>query len=127
MLAQLRTGLGFRVAVAAAIVAALCFVVPPAAMAFGHGDNTMQCLAHAESMAHGRQGSAEHEKHGDHAKLPGAQSCCGLFCLSAITPASPSEVELLFVAPVLALPAELRLSSRIPEFPDRPPILPLSV
>ena len=34
MLAQLRTGLGFRVAIAAAIVAALCFVVPPAAMAF---------------------------------------------------------------------------------------------
>ncbi len=127
MLAQLRTGVGFRVAIAAAMFAVLCFVAPPAAMAFGHGDNTMQCLAHSESMDHGRQNSAGHENHGDHAKLPGAHSCCGLFCLSAITPAYPPEVELLFVAPVLSRPAELRLSSRVPEFPDRPPILPLSV
>jgi hypothetical protein len=43
MLRALRTGLGFRVAMAIAAFAALCLVAPPAVMAFGHGENTIHC------------------------------------------------------------------------------------
>ena len=58
MLRALRTGLGFRVAMAIAVFAALCLVAPPAVMAFGHGDNTVHCLTHADAVDHGMHGGA---------------------------------------------------------------------
>jgi hypothetical protein len=48
MLKALRVGLGFRVAMAIAVLAALCLVAPPAVMAFGHGKNTVHCLTNAD-------------------------------------------------------------------------------
>jgi len=125
MLARLRTGLGFRVAIATAMFAALCFVVPPAAMAFGHGANMVQCLTHADMMDHGMQGSG-HQDQGDHAKIPGDKGCCGLFCLSAIAPASGHLLEVLFVAHRLLPPALPHPVNRAPERIDRPPISLLS-
>jgi hypothetical protein len=56
MLQKLRTGLGFRVAVVIAALAALCLVAPPAVMAFGHGNNTVHCLANANAVDHGMHG-----------------------------------------------------------------------
>ena len=53
MLQKLRTGPGFRVAIVIAAFAALCLVAPPAVMAFGHGNNTMHCLANADTVDHG--------------------------------------------------------------------------
>ena len=58
MLQKLRTGLGFRVAMMIAVLAALCLVAPPAVMAFGHGSNTVHCLANADAVNHGMHGGA---------------------------------------------------------------------
>jgi hypothetical protein len=128
MLRALRTGLGFRVAMACAIFAALCLMAPPAVMAFGHGESTVHCLAHADAVDHGmHEGSAQ--KHGHHGTPPGthAPGCCGLYCLSALPLASGPLVEGLLLAPALSPPAEIALIGREPGRLDRPPILSLSV
>jgi hypothetical protein len=124
MLQKLRTGLGFRVAMAAAAFAALCFVAPPAVMAFGHGSNTVHCLANADTVDHGMHGGATHKDHGGPAKLPGdnSPSCCGLFCLSALAADACGTIApaAIYSAPFPA--REAHLFSRVPERPDRPPI-----
>jgi hypothetical protein len=129
MLQKLRTGLGFRVAMAAAAFAALCFIAPPAVMAFGHGSNTVHCLTNADSVDHGMHSGATHTDHDDHAKLPGdnSPSCCGLFCLSALAPASGPVVASIIVPPALAPPVEKSFFGRTPDLPIRPPIAPLEV
>jgi Protein of unknown function (DUF2946) len=132
MLKRLRTGLGFRLAMAIAMFAALCFVAPPAMMAFGHGSNRLHCLSHGDvmghgmAMDHGMQSAAAGHKDGDHAKLPGDKGCCGLFCASAIAPGSAPVVEVLPVTAVLAPPVTPRPANRAPERIDRPPISLLS-
>jgi hypothetical protein len=128
MLQRLRAGLGFRVAMVIAAFAALCFVAPPAVMAFGHGSNTVHCLTQADT-SHGIHGSATHKDHGDHGKLPGtnAPGCCGLYCLSALPVASGPLVEGLSLAPALSPHVETALFGRVPDRLDRPPISPLSV
>jgi hypothetical protein len=129
MLKALRAGLGFRVAMAIAVLAALCLVAPPAVMAFGHGKNTVHCLANADVADHGMHGGASEKHHGDHGKLPGTSTpgCCGLYCLSALPLASAPMVEDLAVAPALSPPVDTTLFGRVPDRLDRPPISPLSV
>ena len=128
MLRALRTGLGFREAMAMAAFAALCLVAPPAVMAFGHGEKTVHCLAHADAVDHGMHDRSA-QKHGaDHGTLPGTHpGCCGLYCLSAIPLASGPLVEGLLLGSALFPPAEPILIGRMPERLDRPPILSLSV
>jgi hypothetical protein len=62
--------------------------------------------------------------HGDHAKQPGShdQNCCGMFCLSALAPASGPVVEGLLLPEELSPPAETSFFIRTPDLPDRPPI-----
>ena len=129
MLQKLRSGLGFRVAIMIACFAALCFVAPPAVMAFGHGSNIMQCLTHSDVVDHGMHGGAGHKNHGDGAKVPGnhGMNCCGLFFLSALPLASGPLIEGRLIRPALSMPAEIALYSRVPGRPDRPPIPLLSV
>jgi hypothetical protein len=133
MLRALRTGLGFRVALAIAAFAALCLVAPPAVMAFGHGERTVHCLAYADAVDHGMHGGlgGVAQKHdGGHGTLPGgthAPGCCGLYCLSALPLASGPLVEGLLLAPALSPPAEAALFGRVPGRLDRPPIPSLSV
>ena len=129
MLQKLRTGLGFRVAIVIAAFAALCFVAPPAVMAFGHGTHTVHCLANADTLDHGMHGGPMQKHHGDRGKLPGtkAPGCCGLFCLSALPLAAGPVVVGLVVAPALSPRAEIALFGRVPGRPDRPPIPLLSV
>lgn len=127
MLTALTTGLRFRLAAAFAIFAALCFVAPPAAQALGHGKNTIDCLARAGMVDHGRtvaHHATGYPHHGDHS-APSSDhqmSCCTLVCLSALA------VELGGVSLPIALRSapvaaqEPRLVPRIPERPDRPPI-----
>ena len=126
MLKALRTGLGFRVAMTIAVLAALCLVAPPAVMAFGHGKTTAHCLANADVADHGMHGDGAQKHHGDHGKLPGT-GCCGLFCLSALPFAAVSLVAGLSLAPAVSPPVETILSGGVPERLDRPPISPLSV
>ena len=132
MLQELRTGFGFRVAVAIAAFAALCLVAPPAVMAFGHGEKTLHCLAHADAVDHGMHRALDGvaQKHGgDHGTLPGTHTpgCCGLYCLSALPLASGPLVEGLLLAPALSPLAEPALFGRVPGRLDRPPIPSLSV
>ena len=126
MLKRLRAGPGFRLAMAIAMFAALCFVAPPAVMAFGHGNNTVHCLSHGDVMGHGMPDSAGHKYGGGHAKIPGDKGCCGLFCVSAIAPSSAPVLEVLPVTTVLAPPVTPRPANRAPERIDRPPISLLS-
>jgi hypothetical protein len=132
MLTALTTGLPFRLAIALSIFAALCFVAPPAAQALGHGKSTLDCLARAGMVDHGRPAahhSTGHADHGDHSGPSGdhQMSCCALVCLSALA------VELGGVSLPIALRSvpvaaqEPRLVPRVPERPDRPPIFLLFV
>ena len=123
MLIALRSGLRFRLAVVLAAFAALCFVAPPAVLAFGHGGNTVDCLAHAGMVDHGRIAARDTKHHGDHSSPAGGHqmTCCGLFCLSAL--AADNGVLDPVAARSAAFPArETRLFSRVPERLDRPPI-----
>jgi hypothetical protein len=76
-------------------------------------------------MDHGMQGPG-HRDQGDHAKIPGDKGCCGLFCLSAIAPASAQTLEVLFVVQLRSPPPVPRPVNRAPERIDRPPISLLS-
>jgi hypothetical protein len=129
MLVALTTGIRFRLAIALTAFAGLCFVAPPAVLAFGHGGNALHCLANADKLNHGKMASHAGGHHGDHAP-DGDRStssgdlqmtCCGLFCLSALA------ADVTAIAPaaltVALVPArEPPLFSRVSERLDRPPI-----
>jgi hypothetical protein len=129
MLIALRTGLSFRLAATIAAFAALCFIAPPAVVAFGHGEHTASCLAHADMVEHGAAKGANVGNHADHSAPPGSHqmTCCGLFCLSAL----PTEIGEVIIGigtgPALLPATEPHLVSEAPERPDRPPISPLFV
>ncbi len=135
MLKGLRSGLGFRVAMTLTVLAALCLVVPPAVMAFGHGEKTAHCLSQADRMDHGAtmpsgvKMASEGVHHGDHGKAPAKHEsgCCGLFCVSAIAPQASAGVELALTTITLTPPVEKLKFGGVPEQPDRPPISSLSV
>jgi hypothetical protein len=111
-----------------AVLAALCFVAPPAVLAFGHGKNALYCLANADAVNHAMHGGGTHDNHGDHGKSPGtnAPGCCGLYCMSAL-PLTPTPIEGRAIRPALSMPAEIAFTSRVPGRLDRPPISLLSV
>ena len=124
MLTALTSGLCFRFAILLAIFAALCFVVPPAALAFGHGSATVDCMANADRVGHGKMSTAQHSQHhGDQSAPTGNQqpSCCALFCMSALA-ADVGVVEAK-ATPLTSYPRrEPILFSRSAERLYRPPI-----
>jgi len=130
---------------ALAAFAALCFALPPAVLAMGHGANTVACLSHADAVDHGMADAmhkaapeAAQVRHAVHVAV-GARggsapssgvhpmTCCGLFCLNAIL-ASGGQIA---ARPTLGVPHRTlpapRLLSRVPELPERPPNTLLSV
>jgi hypothetical protein len=123
MLIALRIGLRFRLAVALAAFAALCFVAPPAVLAFGHGGNTINCLAHADMVEHGRTAAHDAGHHGDHSSPAHdhQMTCCGLFCLSALA-ADSGVIDPVAAGSAPFLARETSLFSRVSERLDRPPI-----
>jgi len=146
MLSALSTGTGFRFAMALAAFAALCFALPPAVLAMGRGANTMACLSHADDVNHGMANATHkaapeaaaqvpHALHvaagarGGSAPSSGAHpmTCCGLFCLNAIL-ASGDQIASW---PTHDVPhgtfAAPRFLSRVPELPEHPPNILLSV
>jgi len=124
MLRALTTGLRFRLAILLTAFAALCFVAPPAVLAFGHGSATADCMAHADMVVHGKLASDQHtQHHGDHSAPSGNHqpSCCGLFCMSAL--AADFGVVEPKPTPSTSHPRrEPTLFSRVAERLDRPPI-----
>jgi hypothetical protein len=133
MLIALRTGFRFRLAAAFAVFAALSFVAPPAVLAFGHGANTIHCLANANKARHGGASSHDAEHHGTvshDADHPGDEpspasdhqmTCCGLFCLSALA-ADFGVVDSVQVPSAPAQADPVHFNGRVPERLDRPPI-----
>jgi hypothetical protein len=126
MLARLRTGPGFRLAIAIAMFAGVSFCAPPAVMAFGHGDKTVHCLSHGDVMGHSMLDATGRKDGGGHAKVPADKGCCGLFCVSAIAPGPAPVLEVLPVTTVPVPPVTPRPINRAPERIDRPPISLLS-
>jgi hypothetical protein len=123
MLTALTTGLRFRLAITLAAVAALCFVAPPAVLAFGHGAHTADCLVHADTLDHGKV-EGGHVKHPVGHSPPGDHhmNCCGLFCLSALA-VDNGEAVAPVLRPALPFPArEPTAFSRVQDRLDRPPI-----
>jgi hypothetical protein len=129
MLTALRTGLRFRLAILLSALAVLCFVMPPAAVAFGHGERTAHCLTHADMVDHGVAKGASADKHAGHSAPDNTHhmNCCGLFCLSALPAEIGKVIGGISTGPALFLTPEPRLLSRSPKRPDRPPISLLSV
>jgi hypothetical protein len=124
MLAALTTGLRFRLAILLTAFAALCFVAPPAVLAFGHGSATADCMTHADMVGHGKLATDQHSQHhGDHSAPTGnpQRSCCGLFCMSALAvDFGVGEPEA--IPSTSYPPRESILFSRVAERLDRPPI-----
>jgi hypothetical protein len=132
MLTALGTGIRFRLAIALAAFAALCFTLPPAVLAMGHGADTVACLSHADAVNHGMAKvqdqvhdaalsdaahDGEHAPPADHHQM----SCCGLYCLSAMPASEAGETD----RPALGMPHTLtpapRLLSGAPVLLERPP------
>jgi hypothetical protein len=130
MLTALRTGICFRLAIALAAFAAVCFVAPPAVVAFGHGEHALHCLTHADAVNHamgpnhdmGLKAKTSSHDHG--AAMPAGHhsGCCGLFCLSALTPDGEALPQLAWLGLAFAPSAETGFHSRSADNPDPPPI-----
>jgi hypothetical protein len=133
MPAAFNRGVRFRLALALAVFAAVCFALPPALLAFGHSENLLHCLAHADGVGHdmsmdignahkaAQQDSSDHNDH----TLPATahhSSCCGLSCMSALPADINQNLPTVVAGPVRALPAEPHLLSPAPKQLDRPPI-----
>jgi hypothetical protein len=119
-------GVGFQFALILAGIATFCFILPPAVLAFGHGDHAIECLAHADIVNHRTSNAASHIHHDDHS-LPSSShqpgtGCCGLFCMSALPADLDQGLPGVMAGPAPALPAPAHLLSRAPDQPDRPPI-----
>ena len=123
MLKALSTGLRFRLAMLLAVLAAACFVAPPAVMAFGHGEMTALCLEMAATPQHGMaDGGHQHKKAPAEKQDAG---CCGLFCLSALPSAPAAALPPHDASSSHLRPPVVSLSFRAPDGLDRPPKSPL--
>ena len=120
MLTALRTGVYFRLSIFLTAFASLCFVAPPAAVAFGHGTATAHCMAHADTVDHGKIAAPIHTNHSGPARNH-QPSCCGLFCMSALVN-DGHAIEPIAVASAPFPVRERTFLSRGPERLDRPPI-----
>jgi hypothetical protein len=128
MLRALRSGIFYRLAAVFAVLAAFCFALPPAVLAFGHGSSTAHCLSQADSVNHGMMRVADKQKDHKH-QAPASEhksTCCGLFCLSALT-TSEQSLDPIFVDSAPYPTCEINSAASLPERLDRPPISSLSV
>jgi hypothetical protein len=112
-------------AMALAAFAMLCFVAPPGLLAFGHGNHTVECLAHADMLDHGTAGSRAIGHHGGHSLPSGTHQpdsgCCGLFCMSALAADLGEILEGSDAGPPHTPAHQASMFSRMPEGPDRSP------
>lgn len=115
-----------RAAAFVVVLYALCLVAPVATFALS--DASAPCLSltddhhgvgesrvHHEGIDRGGKGSHDNDDHG----LPG--KCCGLFCVTAITPAFDMVTEPAAHASAVAVPAIENLLGRSSNRIDRPP------
>jgi hypothetical protein len=124
MLTALSTGLRFRLAILLSALAVLCFVMPPAAVAFGHGERTAHCLSHADMVDHGAHKGSSVDNRADHSAPSGSHqmACCGLFCLSALPAEIGEIIDRMGNGPAVVPAPRPHILSQAPERPDKPPI-----
>lgn len=125
MLRRLRSGIFNRLAALFALLAAFCFAMPPAALAFGHGSSTAHCLSQAD---HGMTPVTDtHQDHKHQTPAGGHKStCCGVFCLSALTTIEQA-LDPIFASSIPYPTRDFNSAAGLPERLDRPPIPSLSV
>jgi hypothetical protein len=123
MLRRLRSGTFNRLAAIFALLAAFCFAMPPAAVAFGHGASTAHCLSHADEVNHGMTAVADmHQDHKHQTPVSGHKStCCGVFCLSALA-TSEQTLDPIFATSTPYPTRDINSTAGLPEQLDRPPI-----
>lgn len=136
MLTMLSTGLRFRVAALFSIFAALCFAIPPAALAFGHGESTIACLSHADAVNHDSHQMPQSQMETAHKASPDGvvtqsndkpstdgheMTCCGLFCLSAVVGIGHEIAERAPLSTPRVKTSPPHILVRAPESPERPP------
>ena len=130
MLLTLLNGLRFKLAIAFTAFAVMSFVLPPAVLAFGHGENTAHCLSKAGSGDHAMpkaSGAGHHAGHAfpacdDSTSAPEHQmTCCGLFCVSAVMIDGGAVIENGLPAAHDPM-AEPDLLTSVLDRLDRPPI-----
>jgi hypothetical protein len=135
MLTAFRRGIRFRIAIATAALAVFAFVAPPIAVAFAPNPGTIYCLTHDDHLMglphhdhavvdHGAgnldQTKSSHEE-GEH-----KHHCCGLFCVTALTPEVRGVPAPPLMQPERLSVVDLGIHSRVPEPHFRPPIPRLS-
>jgi hypothetical protein len=125
MLRALRAGILNRLAAVFALLAAFCFAMPPAVVAFGHGSSTAHCLSQAH---HGMTPVTETRQDHKHQVPAGGHksTCCGVFCLSALTTIDQA-LEPIFASSIPYPTSKFNSAAGLPERLDRPPILSLSI
>lgn len=126
ILTQLSRGFRFRAASVLVVLYAMCLLAPAAAFAFGDTVKAAHCLtvenhglgSHADSHnAHVQHDAIahQHSDNGDEQRGPTGK-CCGLFCLSALAPATDLP---LAQAPLPALVPLLTADGILGHGPDR--------
>jgi hypothetical protein len=112
-------------------VAAFALVAPPVAIAFAPADKAVHCLTHANHEASddhaaapsghshdaGHVGLADMPKQADH-----KSSCCGIFCVTAITPDTGPAISPLWSGVPVNFSSRPVFYGLFPQQPDRPPI-----
>lgn len=131
MLTAWRRGVQFRIAIAVAALAVSAFVAPPIAVAFAPAPSTVYCLTHDDHVMvvahedhariHDHSGHLDQAKH-SHKEGESKKHCCGLFCVTALTPEIRGIPRPLLMEPEQTPLGYSSFHSRAPELPFRPPI-----
>lgn len=123
MLALLTRKWRWRAACLLVAAYSLCLIMPTAALALGDAPGPAHCLTddhHGLTAVHVHaDGSSDHHKSNGGDEPPG--KCCGLFCLSALSPdvVLVGQPHVHAVAAVVPLP--VRMAGRGSDRIDRPP------
>ena len=130
MLMQLTRGFRLKAASALVVLYAICLLAPTAAFALSPSPRQAHCLTQADhglAKAHVHHDVAEHEhpqKTDD--EKDQLKNCCGLFCLTALTPAIDLAIGQSPVGSAVVAALEAAAARGAPGRLDRPPISLLS-
>ena len=130
MLGWLTKRLRRRAATLLVVLYAICLLAPSAAFALADGPRQAHCLTQADhglAKAHAHHDGARHEHPQKSDDEQGQlKNCCGLFCLTALTPAIDLAIGQSPVGSSLVATLEDAVAHAAPDRLDRPPISLLS-
>jgi hypothetical protein len=130
MLGWLTKRLRRRAATLLVVLYAVCLLAPSAAFALADGPRQAHCLTQADhglAKAHFDHDSAKHEHPQKSDDEQGQlKNCCGLFCLTALTPLLDLTIGQSLVGSTLVATLEDAVARSEPRRLDRPPISLLS-